>query len=251
MENLAGGKLGGFEKVDEEGHVARRIFRKRKLSLRSRFTRTKSTTARRLSAAVHRRRSASSTRNAIWGARAERACCEAPPSKSPCLPTRRCADSASIHPRPCPGLILSTEAPAMGSEDTKVSEKSKVALHYGNMRFAMFTVFTAVVGAALAFPFSDGGRAFFGLYPTLRGPYGVCALIVSVLFTLAEMRISQLVSFYQSKAFNDKDFPKPDGHGLWSVVVMLTMIAPYVMSALFWVAFTFGDLSLPASVGKG
>jgi len=72
------------------------------------------------------------------------------------------------------------------------------------------------------------------------------ALVLSVLFMLAEMRISQLVTFYQRHAFNDADFPRPSGHTLWAGVVLVTMIAPYVMSALFWLTFAFGDLSLPA-----
>lgn len=124
------------------------------------------------------------------------------------------------------------------------ADMTKVALHYGNMRFAMFTVFTAVIGALLAFPFSSGGRAFFVEYAPLLMPYGTCALILSVLFTLAELRISQLVQFYQGRAFNEVDFPKPPGHGLWSFVVMLTMIAPYVMSAFFWLVFVLSGLSL-------
>jgi hypothetical protein len=126
-------------------------------------------------------------------------------------------------------------------------DKARIALHYGNMRFAMFTVFTAVVGALLAFPFSDGGRAFLGQYPALRQPFGLCALVLSVLFTLAEMRISQLVTHYQENAFDGVEFPRPPGHDGWALVVMLTMIAPYVMSAMFWLAFVFGDLSVHAA----
>lgn len=121
---------------------------------------------------------------------------------------------------------------------------TRVALHYGNMRFAMFTVFTAVIGALLAFPFSSGGRAFFAEYETLLKPYGLGALVLSVLFTLAELRISQLVQFYQGRAFGEADFPKPPGHGLWSLVVTATMVAPYVMSTYFWLVFVLSDLSL-------
>lgn len=135
----------------------------------------------------------------------------------------------------------------MTSHSDDRPDLTKVALHYGNMRFAMFTVFTAVIGALLAFPFSKGGREFLNEYPTLLKPYGVCALILSALFILAELRISQLVLFYQNRAFNEADFPKPTWHGLWSLIVMVTMIAPYVMSAFFWLVFILSDLSIRAS----
>jgi hypothetical protein len=42
-------------------------------------------------------------------------------------------------------------------------EATKIALHYGTMRFSMFTVFSAVVGATLAFAFTDGARALFAM----------------------------------------------------------------------------------------
>jgi len=76
----------------------------------------------------------------------------------------------------------------------------ETARHYGTMRFAMFTVFSAVLGALLAFAFSQGGSLFLAHAPYRVG-LGVVGLVLSVLFLLAEYRISTLVTFYQEEAF--------------------------------------------------
>ena len=136
----------------------------------------------------------------------------------------------------------------MNAQATPNENAVKVALHYGTMRFSMFTVFTAIIGALLVFPFSEGGRAFFSLAANapLKAVYGQAALILSVLFTLAELRISYLVSFYQEKAFGE-DFAVPGGHFFWSLLVAATMIVPYVFSAIFfWMVFIDGGITLAA-----
>ena len=51
---------------------------------------------------------------------------------------------------------------------TTESNRDLVTLitHYGNMRFAMFTVFSGVLGALISFPFTDGAGCSFAV--TLR-----------------------------------------------------------------------------------
>jgi lysylphosphatidylglycerol synthetase-like protein (DUF2156 family) len=115
------------------------------------------------------------------------------------------------------------------------------------MRFAMFTVFTAVLGGLLAFPFSDGGRRLFEQSPGLAPWFGAAALLLSLLFTLGELRISFLVGFYQRAVFDDDEFPRPRGHGLWTWLIGAVMVAPYLLSAAFWVCFSMGWVAPPAA----
>lgn len=120
----------------------------------------------------------------------------------------------------------------------------ETARHYGTMRFAMFTVFSAVLGALLAFAFSQGGSLFLAHAPYRVG-LGVVGLVLSVLFLLAEYRISTLVTFYQEEAFTAGALaPSPD-HDDWKGVVLVTMLAPYALSAVFWLLTIFGLIVFP------
>lgn len=134
----------------------------------------------------------------------------------------------------------------MNSQDRE-SASSEVARHYGNMRFAMFTVFSAVTGALIAFPFSAAGSAFLLVpdAPHHKILLSLAGIVLSAFFTAAEWRISFLVSFYQEAAFNDRDFPEPDGHPNWKIVVTLTMILPYLLSLAFWVLYLGGCIVIP------
>ncbi|WP_081726744.1 hypothetical protein [Methylophilus sp. 5] len=115
----------------------------------------------------------------------------------------------------------------------------EAANHYGNMRFAMFTVFTAIVGALIAFPFSSEHQTLLQNCGS-RYLYSLVSIIFSVLFGLSQYRISQLVIFYQEAAFESDSLKKPDGHGCWKNIANLTMLSPYIFSALFWLLFAVG-----------
>lgn len=120
----------------------------------------------------------------------------------------------------------------------------ETARHYGTMRFAMFTVFSAVLGALLAFAFSQGGSLFLAHAPYRVG-LGVAGLVLSVLFLLAEYRISTLVTFYQEEAVKAGALPASPGHDEWKGVVLVTMLAPYALSAVFWLLAICGLIVFP------
>lgn len=115
------------------------------------------------------------------------------------------------------------------------------------MRFAMFTVFSAVTGALIAFPFSVAGSAFLSVPDAAhhRVFLAIAGLLLSVFFIVAEWRISHLVTFYQEAAFNKSDFPKPGGHAIWKWVIAVTMMLPYLLSAVFWLLYLSGDIVIP------
>lgn len=115
----------------------------------------------------------------------------------------------------------------------------ETAHHYGNMRFAMFTVFTAIVGALFVFLFSPDHSAF--LKADIH-KYLLCLVgfSLSLLFGLSQHRISFLVTFYQEAAFDDNKLKKPDRHECWKYIAQLTMLSPYIFSSLFWVLFACG-----------
>lgn len=120
----------------------------------------------------------------------------------------------------------------------------ETARHYGTMRFAMFTVFSAVLGALLSFAFSQGGTLFIAHAPHRVGLAAV-GLVLSLLFLLAELRISRLVTFYQEAAYAAGALPRPPGHERWKGVVVLTMVAPYAFSAVFWLLAGCGLIVFP------
>lgn len=119
----------------------------------------------------------------------------------------------------------------------------ETANHYGNMRFAMFTVFTAIVGALLAFPFSLDHHTFLQSNCN-RYLLSFVGTAFSILFGLSQHRISHLVIFYQEAAFDSGTLKKPESHDCWKYLANFTMLSPYIFSGLFWVLFAFGVIKI-------
>lgn len=119
----------------------------------------------------------------------------------------------------------------------------ETANHYGNMRFAMFTVFTAIIGALLMFPFSADHSAFLKVN-FHKYLFSFVGFVLSLLFGLSQHRISSLVIFYQEAAFDDNKFKKPVGHECWKYIAQLTMLSPYMFSTLFWILFAFDVIKI-------
>jgi hypothetical protein len=137
--------------------------------------------------------------------------------------------------------------------DQTALERAKIAgetaRHYGTMRFAMFTVFSAVLGALLSFAFSDAGARFLSIEMYRMG-LSIAAFLLCVLFALAEYRISVLVSLYQEAAYKANALSEPPAHDYWKNVVLLTMVAPYLFAALFWVLLALGVIAIALPPAK-
>ncbi len=118
------------------------------------------------------------------------------------------------------------------------------------MRFTMFTVFTAVVGALMAAPFTEGGSQFIHAAPLHK--YLLCAagVLAGLFFGLSEFRISRLVIFYQEAAFGLGALPQPPGHSRWRKVVGLTMLLPSALTVVFWLLLGYGVISVPLLKGS-
>lgn len=125
----------------------------------------------------------------------------------------------------------------------------EVAMHYGNMRFAMFTVFSAVTGALIAFPFSEAGSVFVHVAAHHKILLGVAGLSLSIAFLAAEGRICYLVGFYQECAFDNEAFPAPNGHPFWAITVILIMTMPYILASFFWLFYLCGYIGIPITTG--
>ncbi|MHB8623981.1 MAG: hypothetical protein ACYDBA_11565 [Sulfuricaulis sp.] len=123
-----------------------------------------------------------------------------------------------------------------------MSENTEMARHYGNMRFAMFTVFTAILGALILLPL-DPKRVALVVASPQKWLLGISGIALSVGFLLAEIRISQLVTRYQEASFNNR-FKKPAWHDFWKYLVPLIMILPYLGSVVFWIMFLEGYMDI-------
>lgn len=125
----------------------------------------------------------------------------------------------------------------------------ETARHYGNMRFTMFTVFTAVVGALMATPFTAGGSQFIYASALHKTLLCVTGTVAGLFFGLSEFRISRLVIFYQEAAFKLGALPIPPGHNTWRVVVSLTMLLPAALTVVFWLLLGFDVIQTPLLKG--
>ncbi|MDI1260278.1 hypothetical protein [Aquabacterium sp.] len=135
------------------------------------------------------------------------------------------------------------------STELTASEVVQLVTHYGNMRFAMFTVFSAILGALISFPFSAGGQVFFRDYPQFRALLGISGLVLSLMFTLAEGRIACLLYVYQHDLYTRSEALKPGWNIFWAFFASITMAAPLVLSALFWLSYWLSDLQIPLAPG--
>lgn len=122
---------------------------------------------------------------------------------------------------------------------------ARTAAHYGTMRFAMFTVFTAISGTLIAFPFSEGSGAFLQ-EPLHRSLLSAVGMTLSFFFAMAEYRVSQLVVFYQQAAHVNGQLPLQGEHDLWKHVVLITMLLPYLFAFLFWALYANGTVMVPS-----
>jgi len=125
-------------------------------------------------------------------------------------------------------------------ENSRLSfeQTCEMARYYGNLRFAMFTVFTAILGGLVAVelgevgPLPDGPKVFW---------FRLASVVLTSLFTLAEWRVADLVVFYQEEAarfagqFEVLRLPLPPRHFTWSWLARAIMIAPFVLAVLFWI----------------
>ena len=118
----------------------------------------------------------------------------------------------------------------------------ETARHYSNLRFAMFTVFTAILGGLFAVelgvvgPIPDGGIVI---------GFRIGAIILTTLFALGEWRVAMLVVFYQEEAkrFESKSaglsLPLPESHLWYKNCATWIMLAPFIMAWLFWIGSLF------------
>lgn len=122
--------------------------------------------------------------------------------------------------------------------------------HYGNMRFTMFTVFTAVVGALMAVPFTTGGSQF--VHAALLHKQLLCAagIVAGLFFGLSEFRISRLVIFYQEAAFGLGALAQPPGHKVWRRIVGFTMLIPSAITVAFWLLLAYDVVATPLIQGS-
>lgn len=125
----------------------------------------------------------------------------------------------------------------MTSEEArlKFEQICETARHYGNMRFAMFTVFTVILGSLFAVELGTFGSLPDGLPVVI---FRIASLVLTVSFGLAEWRVAQLVVFYQEQADSfdgDLQLPLPKGHWFWKCGARMIMLTPFILAFLFWI----------------
>lgn len=121
------------------------------------------------------------------------------------------------------------------------TDASEIARHYGNMRFAMFTVFTAILGALIMIPL-DKDRLPLVATGNVHWLLGIAGIAMSLGFAAGEARIAYLVHFYQKKATSfHTGCLGPQA--VWGWMVCTVMVLPYVFAIAFWIIFLCGGLA--------
>ena len=144
---------------------------------------------------------------------------------------------------PCGAPVSAAALTPPGLEAAKLA--GETARHYGTMRFTMFTVFTTVAAALIAVPFTQGGSLFVHANEFQLWVLCTAGLATSLLFGLAEYRISYLVVFYQRVAYEEGALPTPCGHQGWALVVGFIMLLPSLLTAAFWLLLLTGRIVAP------
>src|SRR6266853_4028812 len=118
-----------------------------------------------------------------------------------------------------------------------LGEICNTARHYSNLRFAMFTVFTTIMGALIGLEL----RQYGSLPPALAPPrwlvmyFRFASLVLVFLFSLGQWRVSELIVQYQKKADSlSEGVPLPTRHELWSAITPVIMLAPFLLALVFW-----------------
>ena len=135
---------------------------------------------------------------------------------------------------------------ALMMEMKEMSQNSEMARHYGNLRFAMFTIFTAITGTLILLPLDKDRGALIAANPQ-RCLVALSGIILSIGFILAEWRMSWLVAFYQEKSFTESELSKPDCHDRWKIFILIIMVLPYLLSIFFWTLFLLGWITVNIS----
>jgi hypothetical protein len=153
-------------------------------------------------------------------------------------------------PKGDPGPAGPPGPPAGLADPIRAQIAAQTAQHYGVLRFTMFTVFTTIAGALLAFPFTVGGSKFIALAPINAQALAWAGMATSVLFAAAEFRMSCLVVEYQKQAANAQAYDLPDWHDWWKWLIGLVMLCPPLIAGAFWVGFLRGMITLPVLTGS-
>ena len=170
----------------------------------------------------------------------------APAGAAPLVGAPAAGMPAPASPPPCGAPVPTAALTAPDLEAAKLA--GETARHYGTMRFTMFTVFTTVAAALIAVPFTQGGSLFVHANEFQLWLLCAAGLATSLLFGLAEYRISYLVVFYQRAAYDQGALPGPCGHRRWSLVVGFVMLLPSILTAAFWLLLLTGRIVAPELV---
>ena len=128
---------------------------------------------------------------------------------------------------------MCTESPNGQAES--FTQACETARHYGNMRFAFATFFTAILGALLSAEWHASAKlSEQGLLDNFR--WVAAALAIS--FAVGEWRLARLIHFYHHDAFHKhggRKLAEPSFNGVWGFIVPLIVSAPALVCFAFWV----------------
>ncbi|MBI1904204.1 MAG: hypothetical protein HYS13_24175 [Planctomycetia bacterium] len=135
---------------------------------------------------------------------------------------------------------MSQDDRTIKNENARLSfeQNCDMARHYGNLRFAQFTVFSAILGGLLAVELGEIGAIPNG---EMVRWFRIGSLFLTVLFMVGEWRVADLVVIYQEEASRfERHSPSlrlalPKGHSWFKWIVRFVMLAPFALAVVLWI----------------
>lgn len=116
------------------------------------------------------------------------------------------------------------------SNQMEITNSLTTANHYGNMRFAMFTVHLTLVGS-IAYSLVSKDLNLLDEF-NFKFLISVAGMVLSLLFGLSQNRINELVIIYQEHAYELKAIKKPEDHKCGKKIAITSMLIPYFFHSL-------------------
>ncbi len=117
-------------------------------------------------------------------------------------------------------------------------KNAEAALHYGNLRFAVFSGSVAILGGMFALALHPEYRATFKSGNVLEY-FGWAGILLSMILFLIQYRITESLIFYQNEASTLGSITKRPGTDNWKWIARVAMLLPYGAAAVCWLLLMY------------
>ncbi len=116
--------------------------------------------------------------------------------------------------------------------NTGFPKDADMAIHYSNLRFAVYTLSVATIGGMFAVALSnDYSQALEN--QTIQKWYGGSAFLLVLCFAVMQFRISMSIGHFQDKAYGTS-ISRQRHQRAWKFIALVNTLAPYGLALIIW-----------------